>query len=432
MKEIFKRIIVSILVLESRILLWRFQPYVIMITGSVGKTSTKDAVFEAVSTIDSARKSLKSFNSDIGVPLTVLNLDNAWSSPLLWLINILSGLFKALFALSYPKYLVLEVGADHPKDLQSLCKWIKPNMVVATRFPAIPVHVEFYKNPSELIYEETFPARVLNEDGILILNNDDEQVISLKSESRGKIYTYGLTPDSDVFSKGAETIYDKNNDLLIVKGINFKVLVHGEEVNFDIEGVLGVSHVYPALSAIAVALALGGNTEKVKKAFHKYQPPRGRMNIIQGIKGATLIDDTYNSSPVAAELALRTLQNTVGKRHIAVLGDMRELGSYSADEHRRIGRIAGEVADILITVGVEARLIADGALDSGLKDEAIFQFEDSKSAGKFLESIIQNGDLVLIKGSQGVRMERTTEEVMMHPENKEKLLVRQDIAWQKI
>lgn len=433
MKEIFKKIIVNILVLESRILLWRFQPYIIMITGSVGKTSTKDAVFEAIRTIGTARKSLKSFNSDIGVPLTILNLKNAWSSPIFWIWNMKIGFLKAVFSVNYPKYLVLEVGADHPKDLQELCKWIKPDMVVATRFPAIPVHVEFYKNPEELIYEETFPARVLNENGILILNNDDEQVIHLKNESRGKIFTYGLTPSSDVFSKGAEVIYEKNNDDIVVpKGIKFKVFVAGEEVDLKIENVIGMAHIYPALSAIASGIALGGSIEKIKNAFHKYQPPKGRMNIIDGIKGSTLIDDTYNSSPVAAELALRTLESTTAKRRIAVLGDMRELGAYSAEEHRRIGRIAGEVVDILITVGIEARLIADGALDFGLGDEAIYQFEDSKSAGKFLESILLSGDLVLVKGSQGVRMEKTTEEVMAHPENKEKLLVRQDIAWQKI
>ena len=156
------------------------------------------------------------------------------------------------------------------------------------------------------------------------------------------------------------------------------------------------------------------------------------MRLLPGVKDTLIIDDTYNSSPVALKEALETLSNIhTRKRKIAVLGDMLELGKYSVDEHKNAGKLASVVCDVLITVGLRARYITEGALDQGMDEGTIFQFENSREAGKFVEQLLEKRDIVLVKGSQSIRMERVVQEIMAHPEKSENLLVRQDEEWQK-
>jgi UDP-N-acetylmuramoyl-tripeptide--D-alanyl-D-alanine ligase len=157
------------------------------------------------------------------------------------------------------------------------------------------------------------------------------------------------------------------------------------------------------------------------------------MRIMPGIKSTTIIDDTYNSSPVAVEQALQTLAEVrYTTRKIAVLGDMLELGRFSSEEHEKLGEMVAKTATNLITIGVRARKIAEGALFSGMDESNILQYEDAEQAGKELQNMLKPGDVVLIKGSQGMRLERVVEEIMEHPELAADLLVRQDAEWLKI
>ena len=182
----------------------------------------------------------------------------------------------------------------------------------------------------------------------------------------------------------------------------------------------------------AVGLAFGMNLIQISESLKNYHAPLGRMHLIEGKNETLIIDDTYNSSPIALEEALLTLKNlTCSGRRLVVLGDMLELGKYSADEHKKAGALAGSFVDLLVTVGIRARGFAEGALKTGLAPEKIVQFENSREAGKYLDPIIAPHDTILIKGSQGMRMERTVEEIMAEPENKEKLLVRQEKEGQK-
>ena len=154
------------------------------------------------------------------------------------------------------------------------------------------------------------------------------------------------------------------------------------------------------------------------------------MRLLPGMNGSIIIDDTYNSSPAAAESALQSLSELRGaKRKIAVLGDMLELGQFSSREHERIGEIAAKTVDMLFTIGVRSRKTAEAALEHGLAESKIFQYEDSVKAGRELQNMIKTGDFILVKGSQGVRAERVVEEVMAHPELAGELLVRQDASW---
>jgi UDP-N-acetylmuramoyl-tripeptide--D-alanyl-D-alanine ligase len=188
----------------------------------------------------------------------------------------------------------------------------------------------------------------------------------------------------------------------------------------------------PAIAAAAVGVALGKDLRDLAPGLESYDPPPGRMRLIRGIKDTLILDDTYNASPAATEAGLDTLRMLgASGRRIAALGDMMELGRHSIDAHRKIGAHAAKCVDLLITVGFRARDIAQGALDNGLRDNQILQFEDSQKAGKELELLLQKGDCVLAKGSQSMRMERLVEEVMAEPERAEELLVRQDVEWKK-
>ena len=166
MKQILKKIVIGILTLEAKLVLKRYKPKIIAVTGSVGKTSTKDAIYTALCEPFSIRKNQKSFNSEIGVPLTVLGLENAWGNPLLWVGNILKGVWMCVWPQTYPKWLVLEIGADHPGDIKSITKWVIPDIAVVTRIPNVPVHVEYFKDAEALLEEKSELLKAMKPDGV--------------------------------------------------------------------------------------------------------------------------------------------------------------------------------------------------------------------------------------------------------------------------
>lgn len=427
MKNLFKKIVVYIITLEAKILLKRKQPIIIAVTGSVGKTTMKDAIYSILKKHHPARKSDKSFNSDIGVPLTVLGLPNGWNNPFLWFKNIIDGFFIAFFSSEYPKYLILETGVDRPGDMKKLTSWIKPNIVVLTRFPDVPVHVEFFSTPEAVVKEKMYLVEALRPDGVLIYNHDDPIIQAQLSQVRHKAIGYSRYLTSHFNASVDEIIY--NDD--IPTGITFLLEHVGIEYSVRVMGSIGVPLVYTYSGAIAVATQCGISVEDAVSALDSHVPPPGRMRVLKGIKGSVIIDDTYNSSPIAVEQALATLNEIKhAKRKIAVLGDMLELGKFSAREHERAGELVGKAADVLIVLGVRSRMTAEAALSHGVKESNVFQYEDVTRAGKELQAFIKPGDVILVKGSQGVRSERVVEEIMNEPERAADLLVRQDIAWQ--
>ncbi|MFM2357876.1 MAG: hypothetical protein RJA61_613 [Candidatus Parcubacteria bacterium] len=428
MKAYFKKVIVKILELEARAVLWRYKPKIVAVTGNVGKTSTKDAVYTALSQFFFVRKSEKSFNSDVGVPLTILGLPNAWNNPVMWIQNILKGLQLIVYSPAYPKWLVLEVGADRPGDIQKISTWLHPDVVVVTRFSAVPVHVEFFGSKDEVVKEKGYLVKALKKDGFLVLNADDADVMSYAKESFIKPLTYGSLAPATVRGSEFHLVYEGGN----VSGITFKVDYQGNCMPVSVGGILGSHHMYPVLGAFAVAMSQGLNPVKVGQALASYVPPRGRMNIIKGKNGSILIDDSYNSSPIALEEALNTLEMAVctGKK-IAILGDMLELGKFSIEEHKRLGKKLAKICDTLVTVGIRGKFFAEGALKARMGKRKVVSFETSIEAGDFIQNKVEKGDLILIKGSQGVRMEKVTKILLGEPERAQELLVRQDEEWSK-
>ena len=427
MLAFFKRTVIYILTWEARLALMRHKPRIIAVTGSVGKTTTKDAIFSALSGELYVRKSAKSYNSDIGVPLTILGCENAWSNPFKWIENIVRGIGVIVLPGEYPAWLVLEVGADRPGDTRRIAKWLRPDISVITGVPEIPAHVEYFNSPDDLVKEKRALAEYLRPGGKLILNGDDMRMREIHTSFRGACITFGLENNSDFYASHDEIIYTGG----MPQGIRFRVNHSGSSVPVTIFGALGRPRMYAALAAIAVADCIGVDTVSTATALSAWEPPPGRVRLLPGIKGTVLIDDTYNSSPTAALAALDTLKSVHAKRRIAVLGDMLELGKYSADAHREIGRRVAACADRLITVGFRSRVTAEAALDAGMEESMIRQYElhEAERAGEELSHELAAGDVILIKGSQSMRMERTVLSLMAEPQRAEELLVRMDPEW---
>lgn len=431
MKKIFKNIIVRIITWQARMVLKKYKPKVIAITGSVGKTSTKDAIFTVLSHFKSVRKSEKSFNSEIGIPLTILGLPNAWSNIYQWVENIFRGFLILLSNDKYPEYLVLEVGAGKIGDIKNTAPWIAPDIAVFTRFPDTPVHVEFFGTAEKIIEEKSALAYHTKKNGLLILNHDDIKVYELKDKAHRRYVSYGFDKDSTYKASYPSYVYEESKGYNLPHGITFKLEYDGNVFPVYAEHVIGMHYVSSILIAIACAKEVGCDILESIKYANTYMTPPSRMSLLEGINSSIIIDDTYNSSPVATISALEVLSVLKGKRKIAVLGDMLELGRYTEEAHRDIGDKVVGVADILVVVGPRARFISSQALAKGFKKSNIYEFESSKEASLFLKDEIKKGDIILLKGSQGVRLERTVKDIMAYPQDASKLICRQEKEWEE-
>jgi len=214
-------------------------------------------------------------------------------------------------------------------------------------------------------------------------------------------------------------------------GLNFKLEYGGNTFPVILPDVIGMHYVGSALVAIAVAHEVGCDLLASISSVSEFTTPPGRLSLIEGINHSIILDDTYNASPVAMEAALETLDVMVGKRKIAVLGDMLELGKFTDEAHRTIGVKASNIAHVLVLVGPRSKFIGNGALESGFAKKDIFHFDTSDMVGEYLAEHIKKGDIVLLKGSQGIRLEKAVEKIMAHPEWKGKLLCRQEEEWRE-
>ncbi len=429
MKTIFKKIIFKILKFESKLVLAKYKPRIIAITGSVGKTSTKDAIYAVISKIDYVRKSQKSYNSEVGLPLTILGLPNAWSNLFGWVVNILKGAWLFIWPHKYPNWLVLEVGVGKPGDLLETAAWIKSDVVVITAIGETPPHIEFFESREHLAEEKSGLIKTLKKEGLLILNHDDETVMKMKEKTKSRTITYGFEAGADLLGSGENIFYNKDG---VPEGIVFRVDVDGKSLPVVIDGVFGRNHIYASLVALALSSGLGFNILESIDALKNYDVPPGRMRLLVGINESLIIDDTYNSSPHACESAIRTLggiEEKKGDRKIAVLGDMLELGKHTEEAHKKMGRLAKENVDVLIVVGPRAQHIKEGALEAGMKEKNILEFANSIDASLYIKTFMKKGDMILVKGSQGMRMEKIVSEILLDQKNKSKLIVRQDKEW---
>lgn len=418
------KILHFILKIIAKAIIRKYQPKVIGITGSVGKTSAREAIFSVLENDFKVRRNLKNYNNEIGTPLTIFGYRYSPGKNIFkWLWVFWFG-FRLLIVneKDYPEVLVLEMAADKTGDIDYLTNIAPPFISVITAIG--PSHLEHFKTIENIIKEKSSIVRNLKSNGWAILNNDDKALASLISKIKHKTITFGQSEGSNVMLSNI-TIAHKDDKY----GTAFKLSFKGAEVPMFLPNVLGWQHAQAAATACAVGLAMGMNMVDIGKKLLDYKPALGRTSLIKGVKNSLIIDDTYNASPQSSKVALDILMSMpVSGRKIAVFGDMLELGPLTKEGHKEVGReLARLGVDYLFVIGEKSRYIAHGAEENGMSEDKIFHFPKTMEAGVFLQERIKENDVILIKGSRGSKMEQVVYEIMAKPWLARELLVGQVI-----
>ena len=344
---------------------------VIGITGSVGKSSTKEMVAEVVDRRYRTLKSPGNLNNEIGLPLTILRLG--------------AGYERA----------VLEMGFYVPGEIAFLCDISLPSVGVVTNVGT--VHAEragsqeaIFAGKSELV--QALPPAP---EGTAILNFDDSWVRKMEEKTRARVFFYGLSPEAHLWADEIQG--------LGLEGIRFRLHYQNETLHAHIP-LIGRHSVHTALRAAAVGLVEGLTWQEIFDGL-KQGHAQLRLVAVRSQTGALLLDDTYNASPESMLAALNLLDELDGRK-IAVLGDMLELGPYEKQGHEMVGLRAARVADVLIVLGARARIIADAARRAGMPKARVHEFEQIEPIVDWLGQNLTANDVALIKGSHGLRMDR--------------------------
>lgn len=415
--------------LLAKLILKKYRPFIVGVTGTVGKTSTKSAIYAVLKPNFTVRMAHGNLNNELGLPLAILSDYEISSGKMIfWIGVILKSLWNLLFKINYPKILILEYAADRPLDLNYLLAIAKPNIAVVTAIGDIPVHVEFYKDAEAVAKEKSKLIQALHLNDAAALNFDDPLVMEMKDLFKGKTITYGFGEGADLKITSFMNRSESGKPL----GVSFKLETNENFVPIKIDGIFGAAQAYAVSAAAAVGLMKGINLVKISEALLEYKGEPGRCRLIEGVKNSYILDDTYNASPLSTEVALLVLKDLSAPRKVAVLGDMAELGKYTTYAHEEIGRKVYGAAEVLVTVGEKAKFIAEGARKAGFPNENIHSFDDAEKAKMKIQETLENQDLILIKGSQSMRMEKIILEIMAKPELAKELLVRQYGKWLKV
>lgn len=412
----------KILCVFSILILKKYHPIIVGVTGSVGKSSTKEAIALVLSAEYTIRKSEGNYNNEIGIPLTILGERSQGHSVFGWLGVALRACILLFFPCRHPEVIILEMAIDRPGDMRYLLSFIPVSVGVMTRIGES--HLEHFRSVGAIAREKGLLVTRLPENGFAILNADDERVLSLQEKTKAKVFTYSISGEATV--SGEHYSFDERTGV----GCNFKLKYAGTSIPVRLPHLIGEHLIASALAAVAVGLALKINPVSIVKALESFETLPGRMRLIAGKHGTLLIDDSYNASPSSVHAALMTLSRMRAKRKILVLGDMLDLG---ADEDRFHLELAVPIASMgcsgVFLVGTKAHLIGEALIRSGFSSERIFSFDHPDAAGRRLVEFLLEGDTVLIKGSRDMRMEKVVECAMEHPEDATKLLCCQSDDW---
>jgi UDP-N-acetylmuramoyl-tripeptide--D-alanyl-D-alanine ligase len=348
---------------------WRKQrdPTVIGVTGSVGKTSTKELIADVLAQRFAVLRTPANLNTEIGVPLALTQLENE-------------------------SVAVLEMAMTDVGHIRQLARVAEPKIGVITNVQ--PSHLERLGTIERIAQAKRELVEELPVDGVAILNADDDRVRAMGEHGVARVVMYGLSSDahvagSDIRSHG-------------LAGIDFTVRYAGKSLPAR-ASLPGAHFVHAALATIAVAIQMGFSVDDAVAALGRVERG-GRVVVVEGVRGSTILDDCYNAGPASMVAALDLLAEMDGRR-VAVLADMLELGSFEEEGHRLVGRRAAHVVDWLLTVGERGRIIADEARKAGLSAHSVEHLDSNSAAVGRLEQGLQGGDFVLVKGSHGMRLD---------------------------
>lgn len=372
----------SVTALQKIAAFWRrkLDIRVVGITGSVGKSTTKEAIAQVLSQRYITLKSAANLNNEIGLPLNVLKLT--------------SGHQRA----------VLEMGFYVPGEIKQLCEIALPQVGVITNIGT--VHAERAGSQKTIAAGKAELVQALppSPEGVAILNFDDPYIRPMRLRTKARVFFYGMTPEADLWADEV----DSNG----LEGIRLRMHYKNETLHLRVP-MIGRHSVETVLRAAAVGLVEGLTWDEIVRGLQESQSQL-RLSVVRAESGALIIDDTYNASPESTLAALNLLEELSGRK-IAVLGDMLELGQYEREGHEKVGIRAAQVADVLVTMGKRGHMIANAAHNAGMPIGSINEYEEEEIENivSWLKAHLTSDDAVLIKGSHGLHMERivTTLEV---------------------
>ena len=357
---------------------WRrkYGPPLVALTGSNGKTTTKEMIAACLETTFPILKTKGNLNNLIGVPLTLLTLTEK------------------------ERVVVLEMGMNEPGEIRRLTEIAEPDVGLITNIQK--VHLEGMGSLERLKEEKGELFRKMRRDGTILVNQDDPRVVDLARDYPGQKITFGIETPAEVMAKEIR--------LRGVGGTSFTLILEEEAMEVHLQ-LLGRHFVPNALSAIAVGCLFGVELKQAKEAIEHFQSFPMRMEVVPFKGGKTLINDAYNANPYSMELALETLVEVKGKgRAIAVLGDMLELGNFEKEAHEQLGERVSELSiDFLLALGEDAPLVVESAIRHGFPIERTRIVESHSEAISLLRQMLENGDWILVKGSRRMAMEKIVE-----------------------
>ena len=342
-------------------------PY-IGVTGSVGKTTTRDMIHSALSGKYNVHKNVGNLNNHLGVPLTLFELNKSHECA------------------------VIEMGMSHFGEIEYLADMVHPNIAVISNIGLS--HVENLGSQEGILKAKLEITKNFGDNHLLVANGDDKFLSTLKNEDLPyQLKTFGFNSDNDIYCKEYN---------LTTTDISFTCIIEGKEEFFKIP-TLGEHNILNAMCAIIIALELGLSIEEIRIGLSSYTATGMRLDIIED-KKYTIINDCYNASPDSMKASLKVL-NTFDARKVAILGDMFEMGDMAEIGHRQVGPAVVENADLLITIGNDSKFIGDEAISLGFNKNSVYHFNNKEDLFNEIDNILNNNDIILVKASRGMKLE---------------------------
>lgn len=429
-----KKLILSVLKRNVRSAVQRYNPTIIAVCGSVGKTTVRNLLVQSLAEYGPVGTNRGNYNSEWGTLFSFLGVDSPGKNPIEWLKIIYKSFRFGDLQEEFPDIWVLELGVDKPGDMNFFINdFLEFDSVIFTVYGESPVHLENFDSVKELIQEDFNALTVLKEGGFVVANSDDPAQASMIKKHKDHIITYGLY-EADV------TLVDVQSEIDVVEskevwetyGTAIKPILHqkisyrGALVPFQVEYMFGTAQAKCLLPVVSFFINEGVNLIEISQKITTFTPVNGRMRFFEGIKDTLVIDDTYNAAPASVEEGLRSMEfiKLPGARKVAVLGSMMELGEKEVDEHARVGQIAAEHVDILVTVG-DKMIHAHKEFQFHKSYKAAVHVESPEDAVDWIKMNVTPNDIFYVKGSASTHMERVVAELIAYKKYRTKNLVRQ-------
>lgn len=429
-----KSLIRNILKRNVKSALERYNPTIIAVCGSVGKTTVRNLLAQSLREYGAVGSNRKNYNSEWGIIFSILQVEAPGKNPLEWLKIMAKSFAFGNLEEEFPDIWVLELGVDKPGDMDFFVQdFLKFDAVIFTFYGESPVHLENFESVKDLVQEDLNALTALKDDGFVIANSDDPMQASMIKKHKDHIITYGLY-EADVTLVDIQSEIDMVDDKSVwdTYGTAIKPILHqkisyrGGLVPFQVEYMFGTAQAKCLLPVVSFFIHEGVNLIEISQKITTFQPVNGRMRFFEGIKDTLIIDDTYNAAPASVEEGLRSMEfiKLEGARKIAVLGSMMELGEKEIDEHARIGQVAAEHVDILVTVG-DKMIHAHKEFQFHKSYKAAIHVQEPEDAVDWIRMNVTPNDIFYVKGSASTHMERVVAELISFKKYRTQNLVRQ-------